>query len=112
MQLLTFWGLTSCHTHIVAVQIQKSYFGEAINKLRDLSDQVPAQIQLIHVMQFLDALWHCADPLEAQIQPAFTIQDEFHAVLSHFQGHSFAFGVFAFPSLGHAAAGRRGGFWG
>lgn len=76
-----------------------------INELWDLSDQVPAQIQLIHVAQLLDALWHRRDPLETEVQPAFAVQRQLHAVLGHFQGDRLPFGLFGFLSFGHDAAG-------
>lgn len=94
------------HTHIVAVQIQNTDAGELINKVWDLADQVPAQVQFIHLTQLLDALWHHGDLLEAEVQTTFTIQSQLHTVLGHFQGDCLTFSLPGFLPLGHSAAGR------
>lgn len=88
------------------MQIQNTDADEMLNKVWDIPDQVPAQVQFIHVTQLLDALWHQRDLLETEIQSSFTIQRQLHAVLSHFQGDCLTFSLFSFLSLGHAAAGR------
>lgn len=91
-----------CHTHIVAVQIQDSDGDEMVDKVRDLSDQVPAQVQFVDFAQLLDALWHRGDLLEAEVQAAFAVKGQLHAALSHFQGDCLTFGcLFVFLSLGH-----------
>lgn len=94
------------HTHIVAVQIQNTDADESINKVRDLAYQVPAQVQFIHLTQLLDALWHCGDLLEAEVQTTFTIQSQLHVVLGHFQGDCLTFSLPGFLPFGHSAAGR------
>lgn len=88
------------------MQIQEADVDELIKEVRHLPDQVPAQVHFIHVTQLLDALRHHSDLLETEIQLLFTIQCDLHALMNHLQGHFLTFLLLAFPSFGHAAAGR------
>lgn len=84
------------------MQIQDSDGDEMVDKVRDLSDQVPAQVQFVDFAQLLDALRHRRDLLEAEVQAALAIKGQLHTALSHFQGNCLTFGcLFVFLSLGH-----------
>lgn len=87
-----------CHTHIVAVQIQNRDAGEFINEAGQLFDQVPAQVQFVHVAQLQDALWHHRDLLQAEVQRTFIVQSHLNTVLNHFQGHGLSSICFGHPA--------------
>lgn len=89
------------------MQIQNTDADEAVDKIWNLLDQVPAQVQFVHFTQLLDALWHRGDLLETEVQAPFAVQRQLHAVLSHFQGDRLPFRLSAFLSFGHAAAERQ-----
>lgn len=95
--------IISCCTHVVAVQIQRPYGCELIDKIWDLFKKVPAQVQFLHVTHLLDALWYRGELLQTEVQTPFVIQRQLYAVQGHFQGDGLAFTL----SLGHLAAGRK-----
>lgn len=92
-----------CHTHIVAVQIQNRDAGESINEAGNVFDQVPAQVQFVHVAQFQDALWHRWDVLQAEVQRTFIVQSHPNTVLNHFQGHGLLSICFGHPAAERCA---------
>lgn len=95
--------IISCCTHVVAVQIQRTYGCELIDKIRDLFKKVPAQVQFLHVTHLLDALRYRGELLETEVQTPFVVQRQLYAVQGHFQGDGLTFTL----SLGHLAARRK-----
>lgn len=100
------------HTHIIAVQIQDTDGVETFNKIWDLCDPVPAQVQFIQIRQLLNALRHRRDVFETEVQAPFPVQGTLHVALGPFQGDGLTFWLRAGSlSLGHVAAGQTGQRW-
>lgn len=97
-------------THVVAVQVQQADPDEAADEVGQRPDEVPAQVQLVHVAQRPDDLGHHGDGLEAQVQTAFAVLRQLHAALDLLQGHRLLPpGPFGFLPLGHSGETQDGG---
>lgn len=99
-----FSGLYSVvKTHIVAVQVQDCDGDEAVDEVGHLADEVPAQVQLVHLIQLLDALWNCGDLFEAEVEPALPVQRQLHTILGHLQSQGLAFGLLGLRLVDHVS---------